>query len=76
METVTYPRTLTPRSLRMGVNGCSIVQVSAGWPNDDQEDMDMPIWAGVIPLTQVGNRTFNLIKSNANMSCQSFVATA
>ena len=76
MGPVTYPWTLIPRSLRMSVNGCSIVQVSAGWPNDDKEDMDMPIWAGVIPLTQVGNRTFNLNKSNANTSCQSFVATA
>ena len=28
-------------------------QVSAGWPNDDKEDLDMPIWAGVLPLTQV-----------------------
>ncbi len=25
------------------------MQMNAGWPNDDKEDMDLPVWAGVIP---------------------------
>ena len=39
----------------------STAQVSAGWPNDDKEDLDMPIWAGVIPLTQVDQLPLTLI---------------
>jgi nitroimidazol reductase NimA-like FMN-containing flavoprotein (pyridoxamine 5'-phosphate oxidase superfamily) len=27
-------------------------KVSAGWPEDPAEDMDLPVWAGVIPIFQ------------------------
>ena len=34
-----------------------LAQVSEGWPNDDKEDLDLPIWAGVLPITQVSLTT-------------------
>ncbi|MDO8422646.1 MAG: pyridoxamine 5'-phosphate oxidase family protein [Parvibaculum sp.] len=30
-----------------------VAKLRAGGPNDDAEDMDLPVWAGVIPLTLV-----------------------
>ena len=27
------------------------VKVSAGWPDDPPEDLDEPVWAGVLPIT-------------------------
>lgn len=38
------------------------LQVSAGWPNDDKEDLDLPIWAGVLPITQVSPKVFTMVK--------------
>jgi uncharacterized protein len=29
------------------------VKVSDGHPDDDQEDLDLPVWAGVVPLREV-----------------------
>ena len=26
-----------------------MLQVNGGWPADDKEDMELPVWAGVIP---------------------------
>ncbi len=31
----------------------SSAKVRTGWPHDEEEDYDLPIWAGVIPLTTV-----------------------
>jgi hypothetical protein len=31
----------------------SSAKVRTGWPLDEEEDYDLPIWAGVIPLTTV-----------------------
>jgi hypothetical protein len=40
--------------LRLALDESS-AKVRTGWPADDQEDYDLPIWAGVIPFTgQIG----------------------
>ena len=31
------------------MHACHVLQMNGGWPNDDKEDMDLPVWAGVIP---------------------------
>jgi uncharacterized protein len=38
--------------LALPLDECS-VKVRAGGPNDEDEDMDLPVWAGVVPLTTV-----------------------
>ena len=38
--------------LRMGIEECS-AKVRTGGPLDDEEDMDLGFWAGVLPLTVV-----------------------
>jgi nitroimidazol reductase NimA-like FMN-containing flavoprotein (pyridoxamine 5'-phosphate oxidase superfamily) len=38
--------------LRLPLGECS-AKVRSGWPLDEEEDYDLPIWAGVIPLTTV-----------------------
>ncbi|HWD53614.1 MAG TPA: pyridoxamine 5'-phosphate oxidase family protein [Acidimicrobiales bacterium] len=41
--------------LRLPLGECS-AKVRTGWPLDEEEDYDLPIWAGVIPLTTVVER--------------------
>jgi nitroimidazol reductase NimA-like FMN-containing flavoprotein (pyridoxamine 5'-phosphate oxidase superfamily) len=38
--------------LALPLDECS-VKVRTGGPKDDDEDMDLPVWAGVVPLTTV-----------------------
>ncbi len=38
--------------LRLPLGECS-AKLRSGWPLDDEEDYDLPIWAGVIPFTTV-----------------------
>jgi hypothetical protein len=38
--------------LALPLDECS-VKVRAGDPNDEDEDMDLPVWAGVVPFTTV-----------------------
>ncbi|MGH8867902.1 MAG: pyridoxamine 5'-phosphate oxidase family protein [Actinomycetes bacterium] len=38
--------------LALGLGECS-VKVSDGWPDDPEEDLDLPYWAGVVPMTTV-----------------------
>ncbi|HEY1651694.1 MAG TPA: pyridoxamine 5'-phosphate oxidase family protein [Acidimicrobiales bacterium] len=38
--------------LRLPLGECS-AKVRSGWPLDEEEDYDLPIWAGVIPFTTV-----------------------
>lgn len=38
--------------LRLPLSECS-AKVRTGWPLDEEEDYDLPIWAGVIPLATV-----------------------
>ncbi|MGQ0709441.1 MAG: pyridoxamine 5'-phosphate oxidase family protein [Rhodoferax sp.] len=35
--------------MRIGLNEAAC-KVRSGGPNDDEEDMDLPVWAGVLPL--------------------------
>jgi uncharacterized protein len=36
--------------LALPLDECS-VKVSDGWPDDEEDDLDLPVWAGVVPLT-------------------------
>jgi nitroimidazol reductase NimA-like FMN-containing flavoprotein (pyridoxamine 5'-phosphate oxidase superfamily) len=42
----------TTRVIRLPINEAS-AKVRTGGPKDDEEDMEMPIWAGVIPMRTV-----------------------
>jgi nitroimidazol reductase NimA-like FMN-containing flavoprotein (pyridoxamine 5'-phosphate oxidase superfamily) len=41
--------------VRLPLTECS-VKVSAGWPDDPDDDLDWPVWAGVVPLTTMRGR--------------------
>jgi uncharacterized protein len=41
--------------VRLPLAECS-VKVSAGWPDDPDDDLDWPVWAGVVPLTTTRGR--------------------
>jgi nitroimidazol reductase NimA-like FMN-containing flavoprotein (pyridoxamine 5'-phosphate oxidase superfamily) len=41
--------------VRLPLAECS-VKVSAGWPDDADDDLDWPVWAGVVPLTTTRGR--------------------
>jgi nitroimidazol reductase NimA-like FMN-containing flavoprotein (pyridoxamine 5'-phosphate oxidase superfamily) len=40
--------------LRLPLSEAS-AKVRDGWTNDDEDDLDLPIWAGVVPLTTVAS---------------------
>lgn len=41
--------------LALPTDECS-VKVSAGWPDDEEADLDLPVWAGVVPMRTVQGR--------------------
>jgi nitroimidazol reductase NimA-like FMN-containing flavoprotein (pyridoxamine 5'-phosphate oxidase superfamily) len=41
--------------VRLPLAECS-VKVSDGWPGDPEDDLDWPVWAGVVPLTTTRGR--------------------
>jgi uncharacterized protein len=41
--------------VRLPLDECS-VKVSDGWPDDPDDDLDWPVWAGVVPLSTTHGR--------------------